>query len=214
MDNQNKKLLSDLILIRKEVERLNDRKKIPVINYIGGLQHQESVSGELNLKGSRSAVFHFFVDFKENGAKHGDKSLILSIKNENTKEIKEDEIYKENNIIQQPAFGGFDFGDPNHKENNIIQQPAFGGFNFGDPNPLQKQPAFGGFNFGDPNPLQKQFDFGGFGGFGFAVGGGNDLGSKNLNLLFSKSMSEGKNKISVKNFLSCEIQTLYLIAEI
>ena len=201
MDNQNKKLLSDLILIRKEVERLNDRKKIPVINYIGGLQHQESVSGELNLKGSRSAVFHFFVDFKENGAKYGDKSLILSIKNENTKEIKEDEIYKENNAIQQPAFGGFNFGDPNPIPAN--------GFNFGDPNPI---PA-GGFNFGDPNPLTK-FGFSAFGGFGVAGGGLTYLGSKNLNLLFSKSISEGKNKISVKNLLGCEIQTLYLIAEI
>lgn len=172
MDNQNKKLLSDLILLRKEVERLNDRKKIPVINYIGRLEHQESVSGELSLKSSRSGMFHFFVDFKENGIKSGDRSLILSIKNENTKEINEEVIYKENNSNQQPN----------------------------------------GFNFGNPSPI-PQFNFG-FGGFGFAGGGGTELGSKNLNLLFSKSVFEGKNKISVKNFLGCEIQTLYLIAEI
>ena len=60
-------LLKEIRLLRNEIQRLKQGKKIPVINYIGELRDQEVVSGTLKVSRAMIVSFHIFIEYKTEG---------------------------------------------------------------------------------------------------------------------------------------------------
>ena len=61
-------LLKEIRLLRNEIQRLKQGKKLPVINYIGELRDQEVVTGTLKVSSRTMIVsFHIFIEYKTEG---------------------------------------------------------------------------------------------------------------------------------------------------
>jgi len=90
-------VVSEMKMLRKEIEQLKYKKKTSVINYIGQLQNNEEVSGELVVKTNQTVIFHLFVDYKVTHGTNNEETITMQVKNDYSKdkdEGKEKVIYK------------------------------------------------------------------------------------------------------------------------
>ena len=106
-------LATELRSLRKELEILKQRRRIPVISYVGQLSTGESVSGDLVLKATTNVIFQIFIDYKTNYGSNVEESLSLQIKNDKFKEEeKEKTIFK-------TWFGTYQSGSGYHDSKNV-----------------------------------------------------------------------------------------------
>ena len=119
-------LATELRSLRKELELLKQRRRIPIISYIGQLGTGESVSGDFVLKATTNVIFQIFIDYKTNYGSNVEESLSLQIKNEKFKEEeKEKTIFK-------TWFGTYQSGSGYHDSKNVnffFSEKAFQGKN-------------------------------------------------------------------------------------
>ena len=88
-------LVSEMRVLRKEIEQLKYKKKVPVISYVGTLQNNDQVNGELVIRTNQTVIFHLFVDYKVAHGTNNEETLTMQIKNDYHKdEIQEKVIYK------------------------------------------------------------------------------------------------------------------------
>ncbi len=81
--------------LKKEIEILKKRTKVPVINYVDCLKGDNKLSGELNLKYSQSVTFHLFIDYKLIYTTNTEEFLYFQVINpKSNEEYKEKLIYK------------------------------------------------------------------------------------------------------------------------
>ena len=120
-------VLSEMRILRKEIEQLKIKKKIPVISYIGKLQNNEDVSGELLLRTNQTVIFHLFVDYKITHGTNNEETIIMQVKNDyNKDEGKEKVIYKtwigmyNAGTYHESKNTNFMFGEKLSKGNNKI----------------------------------------------------------------------------------------------
>jgi len=106
-------LAVELRNLRKEIELLKQNKKIPVINYIGVLNNNEIVSGELTLKTTMNVIFHLFIGMKTTYGNNAEESLALQIKNEKSKEEEKEKV------IYKTWIGTYQSGSGYHDSKNV-----------------------------------------------------------------------------------------------
>jgi len=81
--------------LKKEIELLKMKKKIPVISFVGALAGNNSTTGDLILKTNQSVTFHLFIDYRLIYSTNAEEFLYFNIKNEQSKEeYKERLVYK------------------------------------------------------------------------------------------------------------------------
>lgn len=121
-------LTLELKYLRKELEILKQKKKIPLINYVGDLTNLQEVSGILTLKLNTTVIFHIFIEYKTTYGSNSEDSLSMRIVNGKNKEVQEKTIYKTWHGTYQGGSGyqdsknvNFMFGEKVLKgENQII----------------------------------------------------------------------------------------------
>jgi len=122
-------VVSEMRILRKEIEQLKIKKKTPIISYIGQLQNNEIVSGELVIKMNQTVIFYLFVDYKVTHGTNNEESITMQVKNDYSKdkeEGKEKVIYKtwiglyNAAAYQESRNVNFMFGEKLSKGNNKI----------------------------------------------------------------------------------------------
>ena len=120
-------LVSEMRVLRKEIEQLKYKKKMPVISYMGSLGNNEQISGDLVIKTNQTVIFHIFVDYKVTHGTNNEETIIMQIKNDYQKdESQEKVIYKTwIGLYNAAAYAesrnvSFMFGENVKKGNNKI----------------------------------------------------------------------------------------------
>ena len=81
--------------LKKEIEILKSKTKLPVINYVDTLTGENTLTGEINLKASQNVTFHLFIEYRTIYGTNSEEFLYLDIKNDKILDnFKEKPIYK------------------------------------------------------------------------------------------------------------------------